>query len=119
MKTASGCLSRFASRLHPGGDSALTLLSLALVVAVVLVAVRIPEAAALCCAIVGLDRATGLVTAKETATGRTFQFKVADPRLVKSLTIGQPVAADFSTMQAHLRVSGAEPINGFKIILVK
>lgn len=44
-----------------------------------------------CCKIVTLDPKTGLATVKETATGRTFQLRVADARQLASLRTAQTV----------------------------
>src|SRR5437870_4418553 len=44
-----------------------------------------------CCVITALNARTGVVTAKETATGRSFEFEVTDAKLLSSLKIGQPV----------------------------
>jgi len=64
-------------------------------------------AAAPCCAITAIDVKTGVVTAKETATGQTFQFKVTDAALLNSLKVGQGVYANFKTRQVS--VNGANP----------
>src|SRR2546426_643384 len=53
------------------------------------------EAANSSCQITAIDAKTGLVTARETATGHTFQFKIDDARLLTSLRPGQAVQADF------------------------
>jgi hypothetical protein len=49
-----------------------------------------------CCTITRIDTRTGLVTARETATGRTFQF-TAPPTLLPKLRVGQSVWADNRT----------------------
>ncbi len=46
-----------------------------------------------CCTIAAIDAARGIVTARDTATGRTFQFQ-ADPRDFGSLRVGDAVTAD-------------------------
>lgn len=61
-----------------------------------------------CCGIVGIG-ASGVVTARETATGRTFEFQVADRRLLGTLKVGQPVHADFKTMRVSVQPDGIEP----------
>lgn len=48
-----------------------------------------------CCGISVIDASTGVVTAIQTATGRVFKFKVADPALLGGLAPGQKVWADF------------------------
>lgn len=55
-----------------------------------------------CCGIIAIDAATGLVTAKVTATGNTFQFKVTDARMLGSLRVGQGVYANFGARQVSL-----------------
>ena len=56
------------------------------------------EAGVPCCSIVSIAR-SGMVTAKETATGKTFQFQANDQALAKTLRVGQKVYADFGTQQ--------------------
>jgi hypothetical protein len=41
-----------------------------------------------CCNITAIDAKTQMVTARDTKTGRTFQFKIADARMLSSLKIG-------------------------------
>jgi len=60
-----------------------------------------------CCGITAFDAATGIVTAKELATGRVFRFEVKDATLLRSLKVGQKVFADFGT--SKVRVHGSEP----------
>lgn len=74
---------------------------------IVLLAPIVPPAFAAqpCCSITNI--AGGLVTAKETATGKTFQFQVTDPALMKSLRVGQKVYADFGTQRVS--VDGVQP----------
>ena len=62
-----------------------------------------------CCAITAIDAKTQTVTARETKTGRTFQFKVADARALGALKVGQVVHADFKTMKVSLNPDGVEP----------
>jgi hypothetical protein len=61
-----------------------------------------------CCAIIELG-AAGVVSARETATGRTFEFRVADRRVLATLEVGQPVYADFTTMRVSVQPDGIEP----------
>jgi hypothetical protein len=68
-------------------------------------------AAVPCCGIVNIA-ATGLVTAREEATGRTFEFQVSDPRLLATLTIGRAVYADFTTRQVSVEPDGGQPCCG-------
>lgn len=67
------------------------------------------DAADPCCGITAIEARTGMVTAKETATGRTFQFQVAGVKALKGLTVGQRIHADFTTMKVSLRPDGATP----------
>ena len=60
-----------------------------------------------CCSITSINAATGVVTAQEKATGRSFQFQVSNSALLKSLKAGQPVWANFSTQKVS--VDGAQP----------
>ena len=55
-----------------------------------------------CCGITAINTQTGIVTAKENATGRIFTFKVTDASLLKSLQLGQGVYANFATRQVSL-----------------
>jgi hypothetical protein len=64
-----------------------------------------------CCKIVEIG-ASGVVTARETATRRTFAFQVADRRLLSALRVGQPVHADFTTMRVSVEPDGATPCCG-------
>jgi Cu/Ag efflux protein CusF len=66
--------------------------------------------AAPCCGITGIDLSAGVVTARETATGKTFQFKVENAALLKSLKAGQGVYANFGTHQVS--VDGITPCCG-------
>ena len=55
-----------------------------------------------CCGITKIDAATGIVTAKVTANGNVFQFKVADARALGLLRVGQGVYANFAGKQVSL-----------------
>ena len=55
-----------------------------------------------CCGIIGIDAAAGLVTARVTANGNVFQFKVADARTLATLKVGQAVYANFAGKQVSL-----------------
>src|SRR5689334_5721723 len=61
-----------------------------------------------CCAIVAVQP-SGVVTARDTKTGRTFEFQVADRRLLSTLKPGQPVHADFTAMRVSVQPDGLEP----------
>jgi Cu/Ag efflux protein CusF len=64
------------------------------------------RAVAPCCAVTAIDVRSGVVTARESATGRTFQFKLDDTALARSVKVGQIVEADFKTMKATVRPAG-------------
>lgn len=72
-----------------------------------LTSASIVQASEPCCAITNI--AGSLVTANETASGKTFQFQVNDRAALKSLRVGQKVHADFTTMKVSVRPDGAEP----------
>lgn len=74
-----------------------------------LAVVLAPEARAAqpCCEITAIDTRTGVVAAKEVRTGKTFQFKVTNASLLKTLKVGQKVWANFGTHQVS--VDGASP----------
>lgn len=55
-----------------------------------------------CCTITVIDANTGMVSAKVTANGSVFQFKVATPRVAATLKVGQGVYANFTTRQVSL-----------------
>jgi len=68
-----------------------------------IVLAAVPRAyASPCCNITGIDQKTGVVTARETATGRVFTFTVTNAKLLSSLKIGQGVYANFKNMQVSL-----------------
>jgi hypothetical protein len=65
----------------------------------------IPQAVAsaqACCSVTSIDKKSGVVSAKESATGRAFQFKVGDGKLLSSLRLGQAAYANFKTNQVSL-----------------
>lgn len=62
-----------------------------------------------CCSISAINAATGIVTGTERATGRKFQFKVMDTKLLLGLRVGQPIHANFKTMKVSLRSDGTTP----------
>ena len=69
------------------------------------------RAAEPCCGIVAVQP-SGVVTARDTKTGRTFEFRVDDRRLLSTLKPGQPVYADFTTMRVSVQPDGIEPCCG-------
>ena len=89
---------------------AIRFVSLAIVLTLGVVVCFVPaDAVEPCCSITALDAKTQTVTARETKTGRTFQFKVADTKLLTALKIGQPVHADFKSMKVSVRLDAQEP----------
>lgn len=60
-----------------------------------------------CCTIAAINARTGIVTARERSTGKTFRFQVKDRALLKTLIAGQGVWADFAAKQVSLKP--AEP----------
>lgn len=60
-----------------------------------------------CCAVTAIDARSASVTAKENASGRLFQFHVANAALLRSLRIGAPVYANFSRKQVSLDARSA------------
>jgi len=64
--------------------------------------------------ITGVNIQTGIVAAKENATGRDFSFKVTAGNLLKSLTVGQGVYANFASKQVSVdNISPCCNITGF------
>lgn len=55
-----------------------------------------------CCRITAISLSNRLVSAKEEATGREFQFQVTDAKLLRSLSLGQSVYANFATRLVSL-----------------
>lgn len=77
--------------------------TLAFLAAVALVVSRSVSAQATpCCGITGIDLATGIVTAKVTATGSEFEFRVTNQRTLATLKVGQAVYANFAGKQVSL-----------------
>lgn len=60
------------------------------------------NAIAPCCAISAIDARSGIVTAQDAASQRSFQFKVADPAQLRKLKVGQKVFADFTAKTVTL-----------------
>ena len=67
------------------------------------------RAAAPCCGITGIDYKTGIVRARNTENGETFQFKVSNKATVKMLRVGQEVYADFTTGKVIVEAYGTVP----------
>ena len=77
------------------------------------IAVFVPRevsAAAPCCAIAAVDIKTGIVTAKNTATGETLEFKLGNTAQIRNIKIGDPVSTDFQT--GAVTVHSFQPVDG-------
>lgn len=61
-----------------------------------------PGVHAACCEITAIDNTKGLVSARERATGRNFQFTVHDVRARARLKVGEKVQANFETKTVRL-----------------
>jgi hypothetical protein len=55
--------------------------------------------------ITAIDARAGIVTASDAAGKRTIQFKVTDAALLKSLKVGQTVAADLGAQKVSINYS--------------
>ncbi len=55
-----------------------------------------------CCQITSIDTSGGTVTAKESASQRTFQFTVKDRLLLSRLKVGQRIYANFNSKQVSV-----------------
>lgn len=63
---------------------------------------RISSAGEPCCGITAIDTRTGIVTAREIGSKRTFQFEVKNAALLRSLKVGQPISVDFGTRKVSV-----------------
>jgi len=61
-----------------------------------------PGGPAPCCTVVSLDKSAGTVAVREESSGRTFEMRPDDPRLMAEMHPGQGVYANFRTNQASL-----------------
>ena len=71
------------------------------------------SAATPCCSITAIDTKTGIVTAKDTATGETIEFRLGDAAQVKNIKIGDPVSADSQIRE--VTVHSFQPVGGILI----
>jgi hypothetical protein len=78
--------------------------------------VREASAVEPCCSITAIDARSGVVSARETATGRAFQFRLDDAALLVTVKVGQAVDADFKTMKVTVRPAQEEPCCGITAI---
>jgi hypothetical protein len=79
------------------------------VLVVIVFAASEVRAAEPCCGVTAVDARSGVVTARQTATGRTFQFKLDDTSLASAIKVGQTVEADFQTGKVTVRPAESEP----------
>jgi hypothetical protein len=80
------------------------------------IAVSVPpevSAGTPCCSITIIDMKTGIVTAKNTATGETFEFKLGDAAQIRNIKIGDQVSTDFQTRE--VTVHSFQPVDGILI----
>lgn len=61
-----------------------------------------PTLPAACCVVTAIDSRTGIVTAKENATSRTFEFRVTEEKVLLGVHLGQGAYANFKTHQVSL-----------------
>ena len=57
-------------------------------------AVSFAAAGAPCCSITGIDVKGGVFTAKDMESGKTFQVRVSDEKVLRGLKLGQKIDAD-------------------------
>jgi hypothetical protein len=77
------------------------------------VAVSVPpevSAGTPCCSITTIDMKTGIVTAKNTSTGETFEFKLGNSAQIRNIKIGDQVSTDFQTRE--VTVHSFQPVDG-------
>ena len=55
-----------------------------------------------CCNVTAIDARTGVVTAKDKASGREFKFHVTQAASLRTLRAGSPVYADFAAKNVSL-----------------
>ena len=67
-----------------------------------------------CCSITAIDKKSGIVTAKNTATGETFKFKLGDAAQIRSIKIGDQVSTDSQTRE--VTVHSFQPVDGILIL---
>ena len=63
-----------------------------------------------CCSVTAVDVKTGIVTAKNTATGETFKFRLVDAGKIGNIKIGDQVSTDLQTRQ--VTVHSFQPVEG-------
>ena len=63
-----------------------------------------------CCSVTAVDVKTGIVTAKNTATGETFKFRLVEAAQIGNIKVGDKVSTDFQTRQ--VTVHSFQPAEG-------
>jgi Cu/Ag efflux protein CusF len=89
---------------------------LALIIIGASIAVSVPRevfAGSPCCNITSVDKKTGIVTAKDTATGETIEFRLGDAAKIRNIKIGDQVSADSQTRE--VTVHSFQPVDGILI----
>lgn len=56
-----------------------------------------------CCSVTAIDARTGVVTAKDKASGQEFKFHVTQAALLRTLRAGSPVYANFAAKKVSLK----------------
>lgn len=90
------------------------------VLALALLAISLSvHAASPCCTVTAIDARSGVITAKESATGRSFTFRLRDLNALRMLRVGQPVFANFAASEVSLdgksaggQIIGVAPAGG-------
>lgn len=62
-----------------------------------------------CCNVVAIDAKTGIVSARDKTTGKTFKFNVSDKAMLKGLKAGDAVQANFAAGQVAIKKYSVEP----------
>lgn len=71
------------------------------------------SAATPCCSITAIDTKTGIVSAKDTATGETIEFRLVDAAQIRNIKIGDQVSTDSNTREVS--VHSFQPVDGILI----
>jgi hypothetical protein len=74
-----------------------------------LFAVRDASASEPCCNVTSIDARSGVVSARENASGRTIRIRLDSVEPINGIKVGQLVDADFKTMKATVRPAASEP----------
>lgn len=59
--------------------------------------------------VTAINAKTGIVTARDTTSGKTFKFTVNDKAMLKGLKVGDAVQADFAAGQVAIQKYGGQP----------